>query len=176
MKFVAALLSGAYIIEPEPIKDNRGFFSRTFCQKEFEQHGLEFHFVQCNISWNKEKGILRGMHYQLPPHAEVKVVRCTRGAIYDVIIDLRPDSPSYCKWVGVELSADNYRMLYVPENFAHGYQTLEPNTEVFYLVSEFYAPSSERGVRWNDPAFKINWPLPNSILSTKDKSYPDFQT
>ncbi len=116
------------------------------------------------------------MHYQLPPHAEVKVVRCTRGAIYDVIVDLRSDSPTYCKWIGVELTADNYRMIYIPEGFAHGYQTIEPNSEVFYLVSQFYSSASERGVRWNDKAFNISWPLANPILSIKDQSYPDFQT
>lgn len=176
MKFIPTILPGAYVIELEPIIDHRGFFARGFCQREFEQNGLRDHFVQCNVSWNKEKGTLRGMHYQLPPHAEVKVVRCTRGAIYDVIVDLRSDSPTYCKWIGVELTADNYRMLYIPEGFAHGYQTIEPNSEVFYLVSQFYSSASERGVRWNDKAFNISWPLANPILSIKDQSYPDFQT
>lgn len=175
MKFMPSELPGAYIIEPEPIKDNRGFFARSFCQKEFENQGLQCNFVQNNISWNRERGTLRGMHYQLSPHAEVKLIRCTRGAIYDVIIDLRPDSPTYCKWVGVELTADNYRMFYVPENFAHGYQTIEPDTEVFYLVSEFYTPASERGVRWNDPIFNIKWPLTDPIVSVKDRSYLDYQ-
>ncbi len=176
MKFIPTILPGAYVIELEPIIDHRGFFARGFCQREFEQNGLRDHFVQCNVSWNKEKGTLRGMHYQLPPHAEVKVVRCTRGAIYDVIVDLRSDSPTYCKWIGVELTADNYRMIYIPEGFAHGYQTIEPNSEVFYLVSQFYSSASERGVRWNDKAFNISWPLANPILSIKDQSYPDFQT
>jgi dTDP-4-dehydrorhamnose 3,5-epimerase len=176
MKFIPTILPGAYVIELEPIIDHRGFFARGFCQREFEQNGLRDHFVQCNVSWNKERGTLRGMHYQLPPHAEVKVVRCTRGAIYDVIVDLRSDSPTYCKWIGVELTADNYRMLYIPEGFAHGYQTIEPNSEVFYLVSQFYSSASERGVRWNDKAFNISWPLANPILSIKDQSYPDFQT
>lgn len=174
MRFIPTALSGAYIIEPEPIADSRGFFARSFCRKEFERYGLKGCFVQCNISWNKEKGILRGMHYQTPPHAEVKVVRCTRGKVYDVIVDIRPDSPTYRKWIGVELAADNYRMLYVPENFAHGYQTLDSDTEVFYLVSEFYTPASERGVRWDDPAFGIEWPLPDPVMSSKDKSYPEF--
>jgi dTDP-4-dehydrorhamnose 3,5-epimerase len=176
MKFIPTILPGAYVIELELIIDHRGFFARGFCQREFEQNGLRDHFVQCNVSWNKERGTLRGMHYQLPPHAEVKVVRCTRGAIYDVIVDLRSDSPTYCKWIGVELTADNYRMIYIPEGFAHGYQTIEPNSEVFYLVSQFYSSASERGVRWNDKAFNISWPLANPILSIKDQSYPDFQT
>jgi dTDP-4-dehydrorhamnose 3,5-epimerase len=175
LRFLPTLLQGAYIIEHEPIEDHRGFFARTFCRKEFEEHGLKGCFVQCNTSWNREKGTLRGMHYQLPPHAEVKIVRCTRGRVFDVIIDLRPDSHTYCQWIGVELSDDDYRMLYVPEGFAHGYQTLEPNSEVFYLVSEFYAPAFERGIRWNDPSIGIKWPLPNPILSVKDGSYPDFK-
>ena len=175
MRFIPALLSGAFIIEMDLLRDHRGFFARSFCRNEFEQQGLVGTFVQCNTSWNEQRGTLRGMHYQRPPHAEVKVIRCTRGAIYDVIVDLRPDSPTYCKWFGLNLSSNDYKMLYVPEGFAHGYQTLEPDTEPFYLVSEFYAPGSEGGARWNDPAFGIEWPLPDPILSEKDQSHPDFK-
>ncbi|MCK4826502.1 dTDP-4-dehydrorhamnose 3,5-epimerase, partial [bacterium] len=153
MIFTETQLRGAYIIEIEKLKDNRGFFARTWCQKEFEEHGLTPRVVQANVSSNKKKGTLRGMHYQIAPYEETKLVRCTRGAIYDVIIDLRPASPTYTQWVGVELTADNYKMLYVPENFAHGFQTLEDNTEVTYQVSQFYTPGSESGIRWGDPAF-----------------------
>ncbi|MGQ0792556.1 MAG: dTDP-4-dehydrorhamnose 3,5-epimerase [Deltaproteobacteria bacterium] len=174
MKFIQTHLAGAYIIEPEPISDGRGFFARAFCRWEFAEWGLETDFVQNNISWNREAGVLRGMHYQIPPHAEVKLVRCTRGAIRDVIIDLRADSATYCKWAGVLLTAENYRMLYVPRGFAHGYETLLPDSEVFYLVSERYAPQSERGVRWSDAAFNIEWQTINPIVSPKDASYPDF--
>jgi len=174
MRFLPAQLNGVYLIEWKLIEDQRGFFARSFCQREFEEHGLKGRFPQCNTSWNKEKGTLRGMHYQIAPHAEVKVVRCTRGAIYDVVIDLRPGSPTYCKWMAAELNARTHRMLYVPEGFAHGYQTLEPDTETFYMVSEFYTPAAERGVRWNDPRFRIQWPLPNPILSAKDAAHPDF--
>ncbi len=175
MRYIPTELEGAYIIELEPKTDHRGFFARGFDQKEFEEHGLKGAFVQANISWNAAKATLRGMHYQMAPYAEVKVIRCTRGSIYDVIIDLRPDSPTFCKWIGVELTAQNYRTLYVPEGFAHGYQTLEPDTETFYLVTEFYAPTHERGVRWNDPAFGIQWALPNPILSERDQNHPWFQ-
>jgi dTDP-4-dehydrorhamnose 3,5-epimerase len=174
VKFIPAELPGVYLIEWNLLQDNRGFFARSFCQREFEAHGLKCHFPQCNTSWNKEKGTLRGMHYQLAPNAEVKVVRCTRGAIHDVVIDLRRESPTYCRWMAVELSANDHRMLYVPEGFAHGYQTLTPDTETFYMVSEFYAPNAERAVRWNDPTFAIRWPLPNPILSAKDAAHPDF--
>ena len=143
-------LKGAFIIEPERLEDNRGFFARAWCKKEFETHGLNSRLVQCNISFNKSSGTLRGMHYQVAPYEEAKLVRCTMGAIYDVIIDLRPDSATYMDWIGVELTADNRKMLYVPENFAHGYQTLNDNTEVFYQVSQFYSPEFETGVRWDD--------------------------
>jgi dTDP-4-dehydrorhamnose 3,5-epimerase len=175
MIFTETVLKGAFIIEPQRLEDERGFFARAFCEKEFRAHGLRERFVQCNISFNKKKGILRGMHYQIAPHAEAKVVRCTRGGIYSVIIDLRPDSKTYCRWISTELTGDNYKMLYVPEGFAAGYQTLRPGTEVFYLMSEFYAPTHERAVRWNDPLFAIKWPLPNPILSVKDQSHPDFK-
>jgi dTDP-4-dehydrorhamnose 3,5-epimerase len=174
MKFVETELSGAFIIRPEPAADSRGFFARVFCRHEFEAHGLNPNLVQCNISFNSEKGTLRGMHYQVAPHREAKLVRCTNGAIFDVIVDLRSDSPTRRKWLGVELSAENRSMLYVPEGFAHGYLTLTDNTEVLYQVSEFYAPSCERGVRWNDPAFGIRWPAPPRVISDKDGRHPDF--
>lgn len=172
MKFIETKLKGACIIEPERLEDERGFFARSFCQNEFEAHGLNPRVVQCNISYNKREGTLRGMHYQVAPMAEAKLVRCTRGAIYDVIIDLRPESPTYCQWVPVELTADNRCMLYIPEGFAHGFQTLEDDTEVFYQMSEFYTPDCVRGVRWDDPAFGIEWHLSNRIISKKDMSYP----
>ena len=175
MKFIETKLKGAFIITPDLIEDERGFFARTFCQREFEEHGLNSDLVQCNISFNKKKGTLRGMHYQASPHAEAKLVRCTAGAICDVIIDLRPESPTFKQWFTAELSEKNHRMLYVPEGFAHGYQTLMPRTEVFYQVSAFYDPASERGVRWNDPAFGIEWPLPVAAVSQKDSSYPDWE-
>ena len=171
MKFIETPLKGAYIIELEPIEDERGFFARSFCKEEFKRHGIEFEVAQCNISYNKKKGTLRGMHYQAPPHEEGKLVSCIKGAICDVIIDLRPDSPTYCKWFAVELTAKNYKMLYVPKGFAHGFQTLEDNTVVFYQMSEFYHPECARGVRWNDPAFGIEWPISNPIMSEKDKSF-----
>jgi len=175
MIFKETRLKGAFIIELEQLKDERGFFARAWCQKEFEAHGLTPRLVQCNISFNKRRGTLRGMHYQAAPYEEAKLVRCTRGAVYDVIIDLRPDSPTYKQWIGVELTADNRRMLYVPEGFAHGYQTLTDNAEVFYQVSQFYSPESERGVRWNDPAFGIEWPEADvRIISAKDQSWPDY--
>ena len=174
MKFIETKLEGAYLIEPERFEDKRGFFARIFCREEFEAHGLNPNVAQCNISFNKKKGTLRGMHYQIKPHEEAKSVRCTRGAIYDVIIDLRQDSPTYCQWTSVELTADNYKMLYIPEGFAHGFQTLEDNTVVFYQMSEFYYPESARGLRWNDPVFGIEWPMNKLIISDKDKSYKDF--
>ena len=173
MIFHETKLKGVYIIEPEWLEDERGFFARTFCQEEFAAHGLNPRVVQCNISFNKKKGTLRGMHYQIAPHEEVKLVRCTRGAIYDVIIDLRPDLPTFKRWVAVELTADNRRMLYIPEGFAHGFQTLEDDTEVFYQMSESYHPECARGVRWDDSAFGIEWPLLDLTISAKDRSYPD---
>jgi dTDP-4-dehydrorhamnose 3,5-epimerase len=174
MKFVETELSGAFIIRLEPARDSRGFFARAFCQREFESHGLNPHLVQCNISFNPEKGTLRGMHYQVAPHSEAKLVRCTSGAIFDVIVDLRSGSPTCRKWLGVELSAENRTMLYVPDGFAHGYLTLTDNAEVFYQVSEFYAPACERGLRWNDSAFGIRWPAPPRVISDKDGRHPDF--
>jgi dTDP-4-dehydrorhamnose 3,5-epimerase len=174
--FTETKLKGAFIIELELREDERGFFARSWCRQEFEAHGLDIRLSQCNISFNKRKGTLRGMHYQIAPHAEAKLVRCTRGAIYDVIIDLRPESSTFKQWISVELSAENHRMLYIPEGFAHGYQTLEDNTEIFYQVSESYHPESERGVRWDDPVFGIEWPLSEKILSAKDQSYAKFHT
>lgn len=175
MKFIETKLKGAYIIEPERLEDERGFFARTFCQREFEEHGLNPHIVQCNISFNKKKGTLRGMHYQVAPYQEAKLVSCIRGAIYDVIIDLRQDSPTYCQWFAVELSAENYKTLYVPEGLAHGFQTLVDDTVVFYQMSEFHHPECARGVRWDDPAFDIKWPLSQRITSKKDMNYPNFR-
>ena len=174
MIFTKAELEGAFIIEIEKLEDARGFFARAWCQKEFEAHGLNPRFVQANISYSKMRGTLRGMHYQEAPYAEAKLVRCIRGAIYDVIIDLRQGSPSYGRWMGLQLTANNYRMLYVPEGFAHGFQTLEDDTEVFYQVSQFYSPQYERGVRYDDPSFAIKWPLEVRVISEKDKSWPDF--
>lgn len=175
MVFTETKLKGAYQIDFEPRNDERGFFARSFCQNEFAAHGLKTTIAQCNVSFNKNKGTLRGMHFQVPPKAEAKLVTCTRGAIYDVIIDLRPESRTYCAWTAVELTAENYRMLYVPEGFAHGFQTLEDNTEVFYQMFEFYSPEHAGGVRWDDPAFGITWPLPAPVMSGKDRAYPFYK-
>ncbi|HEX2111114.1 MAG TPA: dTDP-4-dehydrorhamnose 3,5-epimerase [Gaiellaceae bacterium] len=175
MIFTETDLKDAFVVDLERREDERGFFARAWCANEFADAGLSTRLVQCNVSFNRYRGTLRGMHYQVAPHAEVKLVRCTRGAIYDVIIDLRPESPTYKQWEGFELSAGNGRALYVPEGFAHGYQTLTDEVETFYQVSEFYAPGAERGVRWNDPAFGVEWPLPDDpIMSEKDKTWPDF--
>lgn len=174
MKFTPAGLPGAWIIDIDRLGDERGFFARTFCRDEFAAHGLATEFVQCNTSFNARRGTLRGMHFQREPHAEVKLVRCTRGAIHDVLVDLRPDSPTFCRWVGVELSADNARMLYVPVGVAHGFQTLADSSEVFYQMAAMYRPEAAAGVRWNDPVFGIDWPLPDPILSQRDASYGDF--
>jgi dTDP-4-dehydrorhamnose 3,5-epimerase len=175
MKFIETELKGALIIEPNLLEDERGFFARIWCRKEFEQHGLNPDLVQCNISFNRRKGTLRGMHYQVAPSEETKSVRCTMGAIYDVIIDLRPNSPTFKAWLSVELSAENRKMIYIPVGFSHGFMTLADNTEVFYQMSEFYAPECARGVRWNDPAFDIVWPAEVTAISEKDRQYPDFQ-
>jgi dTDP-4-dehydrorhamnose 3,5-epimerase len=174
MIFKETNLNGAYVIELEPIIDERGYFARRFCQTEFKENGLNPCVAQCNVSYNKKKGTLRGMHYQIAPYEEAKLVSCISGAIYDVIIDLRRDSPTYCRWLAVEISDENYKMLYVPEGFAHGFQTLNDNAVVFYQVSEFYHPECERGVRWNDPAFGVKWPLKNHIISTKDGQFSGF--
>lgn len=172
MKFTETKLPGVVIVEIEPIRDERGFFARSWCRREFERHGLNSDLAQCNISFNKRKGTLRGMHYQAEPQQEAKLVRCTRGAIYDVVIDLRPESITYRQWQAVELNAENRCMLYVPVGVAHGFQALEDDTEVFYQMSEFYHPEYARGVRWDDSAFGIRWPLPDPIMSEKDRSYP----
>lgn len=176
MKFVATEFAGVFIIEPEPRVDDRGMFARYFCSREFQAHGLKSDIVQTNYSQNKQKGTLRGMHYQQQPFAEVKLVRCLHGKIYDVIIDVRPDSSTYLKWLAVELSGENKKMLYVPEGFAHGYQSLTDDSEVFYMVTQFYNLESERAIRWNDPLFGIEWPLAGEpILSAKDAAHPDFK-
>ena len=176
MIFNETKLKGAYIIEVEPFEDERGSFARTFCREEFEKHGLNSFIAQCNISQNRQKGTLRGMHYQIAPHAEVKLVTCLAGSIYDVIVDLRPDSITYCHWLAVELSACRRRaLIYIPEGFAHGFQTLEDDTEVFYQMSHAYVPESARGVRWDDPTFRIHWPDGPRTLSERDKNYPDFR-
>ena len=174
MKFTQTTLEGAYIIEIKKMMDDRGFFARSWCQRELAAQGLACRIAQASISFNKSKGTLRGLHYQSAPHEEAKFVRCTRGAIYDVIIDFRAHSPTYKAWVGVELTADNYQIFYVPKGFAHGFQTLEDNTEILYQISEFYAPAAARGVRYDDPAFGISWPLPVSAISDKDMGWPIF--
>ena len=194
MLFKETKLKGAYIIEMETINDERGFFARSFCVREFEKYGLNSRIMQCNISYNKKKGTVRGMHYQTAPHQEAKIVSCTKGSVFDVIIDLRPDSPTYCQWFAIELTAHssplpshssetahcspltaNYKMLYIPEGFAHGFQTLEDDTVVYYQMSEFYHPECVRGVRFNDPAFGIEWHLTINAISEKDMRYPDFK-
>jgi dTDP-4-dehydrorhamnose 3,5-epimerase len=172
--FVPTALPGAFVVEPERREDQRGFFARTWCAREFEAHGLNPRLAQCSVSFSKRKGTLRGMHYQVAPYQEAKLVRCTMGAIHDVIIDLRPTSPAYKQHLAVVLTAENRRMLYVPEGFAHGFQTLADDTEVFYQMSEFYSPDHARGIRWDDPAFALVWPPDDRIIIDRDQSYPDF--
>jgi dTDP-4-dehydrorhamnose 3,5-epimerase len=174
MIFTDTGLPGAWLIDPEKLEDERGFFARTFCREEFSAHGLNPKISQCSLSYNRSQGTLRGMHYQAPPHEEEKLVTCVRGAAYDVIIDLRADSPTFCRWFGVELEADSYRMLYVPRGFVHGFQTLKDHTSIFYQISEFYHPECARGIRWDDPAFGITWPSPPAVISDKDRSIPDY--
>ncbi|WP_421656448.1 dTDP-4-dehydrorhamnose 3,5-epimerase [Leptothermofonsia sp. ETS-13] len=174
MKLTATPLPDAFVIELEKREDDRGFFARTFCVEELKVYGIQMDILQSNIGFNYQKGTVRGFHYQVAPAIERKLVRCTRGAIYDVIVDLRPNSPTYRQHIGVELTADNYRMLYVPDRFAHGYQTLTDNTEVFYQVSSLYNPACERGFKYDDPAFDIRWPLPVSKISEKDVSWVPF--
>jgi dTDP-4-dehydrorhamnose 3,5-epimerase len=174
MRFTELDLPGAYLIDLEPHQDSRGFFARTWCQREFAAQGLVTQFVQGNLSFSRTAGTLRGMHYQVPPHAEVKLVRCTRGAIHDVIADVRPESPTYRRWAGVDLSAAGHRMLYVPTGFAHGFITLEDDSEVTYQVSAFYAPGCERGIRFDDPALAIRWPRAVTVVSDKDRAWPDY--
>ena len=172
MKFTETALTGAYVIDLEPFADSRGLFARTFCVQEFEAHGLNPTVAQCNLSVTRQRGALRGMHYQIAPAAETKLVRCSAGAIYDIIIDLRPDSPTYLQHFGVELSATNRSALYIPAGFAHGFQTLVDHTEVLYQMGEFYAPEYARGLRYDDPAFGLSWPLPVSEISQKDQEWP----
>lgn len=172
MKFEPTPLKDAWIVALDPISDGRGFFSRTFCRKEFEAHGIETNVAQCNTSFNKLAGTLRGLHYQADPASETKLVSCTRGALYDVIVDMRPDSPTYLQHFGIELTPENKKMLFVPRNFAHGFLTLEPDTQAYYMVGEFYTPEYERGLRYDDPAVGIKWPIPVNEISDKDKSWP----
>lgn len=174
MKFLPTKLPGVWFLEMERHEDERGFFARSWCRREFEQRGLNPRLVQCSVSFNRKKGTLRGLHYQAAPHQEAKLVRCTRGAIYDVAVDLRPAPPTCKQWMAAELTAENGRALYIPEGFAHGFQTLADDTEVFYQMTEFYHPESARGLRWNDPAFKIEWPVSDPILSTRDNNHKDF--
>ena len=174
MKFHPTPLPGAFLIEPDRRGDDRGFFARLYCEREFSEAGLVSRFVQANNALSRKKGTLRGLHYQLGAAAEVKVVRCIRGALWDVIVDLRPASPTFAKWFGAELNEDNRLMMYVPKGFAHGLITLRDDTEALYLVSDFYAPEQERGLRWNDPRFAIAWPAPFAEISPKDADWRDF--
>lgn len=174
MRFTETKIGGAYILDAERIADERGFFARTWARDEFVAHGLNPDLAQCNVSYNRRKGTVRGMHWQSPPYAETKLVRCTAGAIYDVIVDIRPDSPTYREWVSAELSAENRRALSIPEGCAHGFQTLTDDSEVFYQITAYYAPEAARGMRWNDPAINLTWPLPITVISARDAEYPDF--
>ena len=177
MIFKETKLKDAFILEIEKLRDARGFFARTCCRNEFEAHGLHADFVQSNTAFSEHNGTLRGLHYQVPPFEETKLVRCTRGAIYDVIVDVRPESPTYKQWIGVELTGDNHLMLYVPPGFAHGYQTLVEDSEVAYQVSRFFCAEAERGVRWDDPLFRINWPKADRrMMSEKDTHWPDYRS
>jgi len=172
MIFTETKIKGVYIIEPELLTDERGFFARSFCKEEFQKHGLETDIVQCNISYNKKKGTLRGMHYQVPPFEEEKIVSCTKGSIYDVVIDLRVESPTYCQWVATNLSDKNFKIIYIPTGCAHGFQTLNDDTMVFYQMTEFFHPECSRGVLWDDPRFTIEWPIiQKMIISEKDRNY-----
>ena len=175
MKFIETPLKGAFVVELVRHEDERGFFARSWCKNEFASFGLNAGLLQCSISFNKRKSTLRGMHYQVKPYEETKLVRCTMGAIYDVIIDLRLNSPTFRQWFAVELKADNYKMLYIPEGFAHGFLTLEDNSEVFYQISEFYHSECARGARWNDPVFNIKWPGKSILINARDSGYPDYK-
>jgi dTDP-4-dehydrorhamnose 3,5-epimerase len=175
MQFTTAPLAGLMVVDIAAVRDDRGYFARTFCTDEFAAAGLPTVFPQCNISFNTARGTLRGMHWQADPFPEGKLVRCSRGAILDVAVDLRPDSPTFCRWYGVELTVRNARALYIPAGFAHGFQTLEGDSEVFYQMTESYRPGMARGARWNDPRFGIDWPIPDPILSPRDADYPDYQ-
>lgn len=175
MKFTETKLKGAFILELQEMRDDRGYFARTFCTRELEEHGLISDVKQANMSWNDKAGTLRGMHFQFAPYEETKLIRCTQGALYDVIIDLRKGSDTYRQWIGVELSADNHKALFVPRDFAHGFITLTANTEAFYMVSQSYQPGSEGGIRWNDPQFAIDWPIEPEVISEKDAAWPDYE-
>lgn len=175
MKFLETVLQGVWLIEFEPVLDERGFFARTWCREEFLQHGLNPDLAQCSLSFNKQRGTLRGMHYQCEPHQEAKLVRCCSGLIYDVVLDLRPSSSTRGKWFAAELTPGNHKMLYVPEGCAHGFQSLQDESTVFYQISAAYHPDSARGVRWNDPAFAIQWPLSDPIMSERDRAFPDYR-
>jgi dTDP-4-dehydrorhamnose 3,5-epimerase len=175
MIFLETKLAGVFEIHLDPMADERGFFARTWCKKEFEDHGLNSNIAQCSVSFNQRKGTLRGMHYQAAPFAETKVVRCTKGAIFDVVVDLRLESPTFKDWIGVELTAENRNSLFVPEGCGHGFLTLEDESEIFYQISEFYNAGSAMGVRWDDPAFQIVWPALPQVISERDRTYPDFQ-
>jgi len=176
MIFTETKLKGAYQIDVKRIEDERGFFGRSFCENEFAQYGLNTNTVQTNVSYSAKKGTLRGMHMQVEPFGETKLVRCTQGSIYDVIVDMRPQSPTFKQWIGIELSGENYRMLYVPEGFAHGFITLSDETHVSYQVTQFYTPSAEQCYRWDDPAFNIQWPMEPSLISSKDTAHPLFDS
>ncbi|HEV2707722.1 MAG TPA: dTDP-4-dehydrorhamnose 3,5-epimerase [Pyrinomonadaceae bacterium] len=175
MKFEETTLAGAYVVEMERLADERGFFARTFCRDEFAARGLDARVAQCSASFNQRRGTLRGMHYQAAPYTEAKLVRCTMGAIYDVIVDLRTESPTFKRWFGLELSAANRRALYIPEGLAHGFLTLADESEVFYQISEFYHPECSRGVRWDDETFGIEWPFEPRVISERDRAFPDFK-
>ena len=175
MRFTETRVRGAYVLEPEPIRDERGFFGRLWCARELEAHGLNAEIRQTNIGFSDRRGTLRGLHLQRAPHAEVKLVRCTRGAVFDVVVDLRTGSPSFRRWAGIELTADNHRALYVPEGCATGYLTLTDSAEIYYHTSAFYAPAAATGVRFDDPAFGIEWPEAVRVISTADRGWPDFQ-
>ena len=174
MIFIDTPIPGAYVVEPEFISDARGSFARTWCADEFRRKGLNPALAQCSVSFNALRGTVRGMHYQAKPHAEAKLVRCTTGKLFDVIADIRPDSPAFKQWFSVELSAENRRMIYIPEGVAHGFQTLADGTEVYYQIADFYHPDLGRGIRWNEPSFQIRWPLEVEIISERDRNYPDF--
>ena len=175
MIFVETELADAFVIEPVQREDERGYFAVTWRADEFERRGLDARLAQSSVSYNRRKGTLRGMHYQKEPHAQAKLVRCTRGAVYDVIVDLRPGSPTLARWIGVELTASNRRALYVPAGFAHGFQTLEDDAELTYQITTPYRPEAEAGVRWDDPAFRISWPLEVAAIAPRDRDYPDFR-
>ena len=174
MKFTETPIGGVLLIDLDPIEDERGFFARTYCEEEFRRLGLEPHIAQSSMSWNARSGTVRGMHYQRDPHGEVKLVRCTSGAVHDIVIDLRRESPTFRRWFGADLTARNRRMLYIPQGIAHGYQSLENETEIIYSMSTPYCPEAAAGVRWDDPAFAVRWPLDVTVIAERDRTYPDF--